>query len=139
MIDSIGGIIVLVSNQNDAIEFYTKKLGFDIKFEMPYKNTKWVELAPKNSTTTISLIEPNSDMMPEDEVELAKKQIGKRTKIWFYTKDITQTYNDLKDKGVNVSEPKEQDWGGIMSSVYDQDNNSFEIVSSSEDHEHSDQ
>ena len=139
MIDNIGGIIVLVSNQNDAIQFYTQKLGFDIKFEMPYKNTKWVELAPKNSTTTISLIEPNSDMMSENEIELAKKQIGIKTKIWFYTKDITQTYNDLKDKGVNVTEPKEQDWGGIISSVYDQDNNSFEIVSSPEDHEHSDQ
>ena len=42
MIDSIGGIIVLVSNQNDAIEFYTKKLGFEIQFEMPYENTKWI-------------------------------------------------------------------------------------------------
>ena len=139
MIDNIGGIIVLVSNQNDAIEFYKTKLGFDIKFETPYKNTKWVELAPKNSTTTISLIEPNSDMMSEDEIELAKKQIGIKTKIWFYTKDITQTYSELKDKGVNVTEPKEQDWGGIISSVYDQDNNSFEIVSSPKDHEHSDQ
>ena len=85
------------------------------------------------------MIEPNSDMMSADEVELAKKQIEKRTKIWFYTKDITQTYNDLKDKGVNVTEPKEQDWGGILSSVYDQDNNSFEILSSPEDHEHNDQ
>ena len=83
MIDNIGGIVVLVSNQRDAVDFYTKKLGFDIKFDIPYKNTKWVELAPKNSTSTISLIEPNSDMMSEDEIELAKKQIGTRTKIWF--------------------------------------------------------
>ncbi|MGD1836226.1 MAG: hypothetical protein ACPKQO_10955 [Nitrososphaeraceae archaeon] len=42
MIDRIGGVIVLVSNQNNAIEFYTKKLAFEIKFEIPYKNTKWV-------------------------------------------------------------------------------------------------
>ncbi|MGD1836225.1 MAG: hypothetical protein ACPKPY_06960 [Nitrososphaeraceae archaeon] len=47
---------------------------------------------------------------------------------------MNNTYNELKDKGVYVTEPKEQDWGGIISSVYDQDKNSFEIVSSPEGH-----
>lgn len=80
------------------------------------------------------MIEPKLNMIPEDEIEQAKKQIGIKTKIWFFTKDINNTYNELKDKGVYVTEPKEQDWGGIISSVYDQDKNSFEIVSSPEGH-----
>jgi predicted HNH restriction endonuclease len=56
-------------------------LGFDVKGEYPYKNTKWVEVAPKNSTTTISLMEPNNDMMTNEEIEQAKKEIGTMTNL----------------------------------------------------------
>ncbi len=134
MIDSIGGIVVFVSNQARAIDFYTQKLGFDIKGEYPYKNTKWVEVAPKNSTTTISLMEPHSDMMTNEEIEQAKKEIGTMTSLWFYTKNINDTYKELQEKGVNITEPKKQDWGGIMSQIKDQDNNILTLISSYEDH-----
>ena len=88
MIDSIGGIVIFVSNRARAIEFYTQKFGFDIKGKYPYKNTKWVEVAPKNSTTTISLMEPIQDMMTNEEIEQAKQEIGTMTSLWFYTKII---------------------------------------------------
>ena len=136
MIDSIGGVVIFVSNQARAIEFYTQKLGFDIKGEYPYKNTKWVEVAPKNSITTISLMEPHSDMMTNEEIEQAKKEIGTMTSLWFYTKNIDDTYKELQEKGVNITEPKKQDWGGIMSQIKDQDNNILTVISSYEDHVH---
>jgi uncharacterized glyoxalase superfamily protein PhnB len=136
MIDSIGGIVIFVSNQARAIEFYTQKLGFDVKGEYPYKNTKWVEVAPKNSSTTISLMEPNNDMMTNEEIEQARKEIGTMTSLWFYTKNINDTYKELQEKGVNITEPKKQDWGGIMSQIKDQDNNILTLISSYEDHAH---
>ena len=117
MIDGVGGVVMFVSNQARAIDFYTEKLGFDIKGEYPYKNTKWIEVAPKNSSTTISLMEPNQDMMTNEEIEQAKQEIGTMTNIWFYTKNIGNTYKELKEKGVNITEPKKQDWGGIMSQI----------------------
>ena len=136
MIDSIGGIVIFVSNQARAIEFYTQKLGFDIKGEYPYKNTKWIEVAPKNSTSTISLMEPHQDMMTNEEIEQAKKEIGTMTNLWFYTKNIDDTYKELQEKGVNITEPKKQDWGGIMSQIKDQDDNILTLISSYEDHKH---
>jgi lactoylglutathione lyase len=136
MIDSIGGVVIFVSNQARAIEFYTQKLGFDIKGEYPYKNTKWVQVAPQNSTTTISLMEPHSDMMTNEEIEQAKKEIGTMTSLWFYTKNIDDTYKELQEKGVNITEPQKQDWGGIMSQIKDQDNNILTLISSYEDHVH---
>ena len=101
MIDSIGGVVIFVSNQARAIEFYTQKLGFDIKGEYPYKNTKWVEVAPKNSTTTISLMEPHSDMMTNEEIEQAKIEIGriarKRSK-YYRTKKTRLGRNNVSDQ-----------------------------------------
>jgi len=133
MIDSIGGVVIFVSNQARAIDFYTKKLGFEIKGEYPYKNTKWIEVAPKNSPTTISLMEPNQDMMTDEEIEQAKQEIGTMTSLWFYSKNMDNTYKELKEKGVNITEPKKQDWGGIMSQIKDQDNNILTLISSHED------
>jgi lactoylglutathione lyase len=136
MIDNIGGIVIFVSNQAKAIEFYTQKLGFDVKGEYPYKKTKWVEVGPKTSTTTISLMEPHPDMMTNEEIEQAKKEIGTMTTLWFYTKDINNTYKELQEKGVNITESKKQDWDGIMSQIKDQDNNILTLISSYEDHDH---
>jgi lactoylglutathione lyase len=136
MIDSIGGIVIFVSNQARAIEFYTQKLGFDIKGEYHYKNTKWIEVGPKSSTSTISLMEPHPDMMTNEEMEQAKKEIGTMTNLWFYTKNIDNTYKELQEKEVNITEPKKQDWGGIMSQIKDQDDNILTLISSYEDHKH---
>jgi lactoylglutathione lyase len=135
MIDSIGGIVIFVSNQAKTIELYTQKLGFNIKGEYPYKNIKWVEVAPKNSTTTISLMEPNNDMMTNEEIKQAKKEMGTMTNFWCYTKNINDTYKELLEKRVHITEPKKQDGGGIMSQIKDQDN-ILTLISSYEDHVH---
>ena len=36
MTDTIGGAVVIVSDQQKAIEFYTQKLGFELKSDIPF-------------------------------------------------------------------------------------------------------
>ena len=40
------------------------------------------------------------------------------------------SYEELKGKGVDITTPEKQEWGGTMSKVKDQDGNSFSIISS---------
>lgn len=47
-------------------------------------------------------MEPNQDMMTNEEIEQAKKEIGTMTSLWFYTKNINDTYKELQEKGVNI-------------------------------------
>ena len=136
MIDSIGGAVVIVSDQQKAIEFYTQKLGFGLKSDIPIgggntEGLRWVEVAPKASQSTISLMVPNPMMMSDGvEIEAIKKSIGAETGIWFYSKDMQSSYEELKGKGVDITAPEKQEWGGTMSKVKDQDGNSFSIISS---------
>jgi lactoylglutathione lyase len=74
--------------------------------------------------------------MTNEDIEQAKKEIGTMTSLRFYTKDINNTYKELQEKGVNITESKKQDWGGIMSQIKDQDNNILTLISSYEDHDH---
>jgi lactoylglutathione lyase len=131
MIDRIGGIVVIVSDQQKAMEFYSQKLGFEIKTDTSFVGIRWIEVGPKHSQSTISLMLPNVQMMSsEGVVEAAKKGIGTETGIWFYSDDMQSTYEELKNKGVEITPPEKQEWGGIMSKLKDQDGNSYSIISS---------
>jgi lactoylglutathione lyase len=132
MINTIGGIIIMVSDQAQAVKFYTEKIGFDIRLNVPFYGGKWIEVAPKDSESTLSIMEPNSQMMSPEELELAKKTIGRNTGVWFFSSDIQSTYEELKSKGVDITKPEKQEWGGILSLVNDLDGNVFTLLSSPE-------
>ena len=129
MIDTIGGKVVMVSNQKTALDFYVNKLGFEKRVDMQFGEMCWLEVAPQNSQSTISLMEPSPKIMPPETVEAAKRTIGTPTGIWFYTNDIGSTFKQLAEKGVNISEPQKQDWGGIMSLIKDPDGNEYQLIS----------
>ena len=132
MIDTIGGVVIMVSDQAQAVKFYTEKVGFDIRLNVPFFGGKWIEIAPKDSESTLSIMEPNAQLMTPEELEIARKNIGRNTGVWFYTSDIQSTYEDLKSKGVDITKPEKQEWGGIMSLVKDLDGNVFTLLSSPE-------
>jgi lactoylglutathione lyase len=132
MINTIGGIVIMVSDQAQAVKFYTEKIGFDIRLNVPFYDGKWIEVAPKDSESTLSIMEPNSQMMSPEELELAKKTIGRNTSVWFFSSDIQSTYEELKSKGVDITKPEKQEWGGILSLVKDLDGNVFTLLSSPE-------
>ena len=132
MIDTIGGVVIMVSDQARAVKFFAEKVGFDIRLNVPFFGGKWIEIAPKDSESTLSIMEPNPQLMPPEELEIARKNIGRNTGVWFYTSDIQSTYEDLKSKGVDITKPQKQEWGGIMSLVKDLDGNIFTLLSSPE-------
>ena len=132
MIDTIGGVVIMVSDQARAVKFYAEKVGFDIRVNVPFFGGKWIEVAPKDSESTLSIMEPNPQLMPPEELEVARKNIGRNTGVWFYSSDIQSTYEELKSKGVDITKPEKQEWGGIMSLVKDLDGNIFTLLSSPE-------
>ncbi len=130
MINRVGGMLVFVSDQGQAVKFYTEKLGFDIMVNMPIKGGKWIEVAPQGSETTLSLMVPSNQMLPPEAIDAANKALGKSTGIWFYSDNIHSTFEDLKKKGVDITAPEQQEWGGIMSQIKDPDGNGFALLSS---------
>jgi catechol 2,3-dioxygenase-like lactoylglutathione lyase family enzyme len=106
MIDTIGGAVIIVSDQQKAIEFYTQKLGFELKSDIPFggdtsstESLRWVEVAPKQSQSTISLMVPNPMMMSDGvEIEAIKKSIEQKLEYGFIQKICNQPMKNSKEK-----------------------------------------
>ena len=53
----IGTVIVPVSDQDRALEFYVGTLGFEVRIDGPFGDGgRWLEVAPPGAATTLALV-----------------------------------------------------------------------------------
>src|SRR6266699_6417705 len=91
-ITQVGRVMVPVSDQDRAIEFYVGTLGFEKRADTPYGDgDRWVEVAPRGAATAIALVPPR-----------AGDSAGVDTHIAFSTEDIDADYADLQARGVDT-------------------------------------
>jgi len=58
-VNKINTVVVPVSDQERAIEFYVERLGFEKRVDVPFGNgDRWVEVAPADAVTMIALAPP---------------------------------------------------------------------------------
>jgi predicted enzyme related to lactoylglutathione lyase len=103
MIKSIKHVTVPVKDQDKALEFYTKKLGFKVLVDVPCMgNQRWIELEIPGAETQVVLYT----------AEGHENRIGTSSPIIFTSDDIKKSYNEMKAKGVEfVNPPVEEPWG----------------------------
>jgi catechol 2,3-dioxygenase-like lactoylglutathione lyase family enzyme len=97
---------IIVNDQNKARTFYTEKLGFAIKHDIPMGGASWLTLvAPDDPNGVELLLEPAG--MPAA-VEWQKAIYASGIPLaQLYTSDIMAEYAHLKEGGVALkSEPK---------------------------------
>jgi catechol 2,3-dioxygenase-like lactoylglutathione lyase family enzyme len=91
-ISQVGTVMVPVSDQDKAIEFYVEKLGFEKRTDMPFGNgDRWVEVAPAGAPTTIALVMPREG-----------DAAGIETRVAFSSEDIDADHASLQARGVDV-------------------------------------
>ena len=109
MINRVGTVSVFVSDQERAKDFYTNKLGFELRTDAPLypgATARWVAVAPAGAETEIILYLPDENWAHYEQV------VGKAQSITLDVSDLAAVYEDLKGKGVTfVSEPDAQPWG----------------------------
>jgi catechol 2,3-dioxygenase-like lactoylglutathione lyase family enzyme len=123
-ISKINTVVIPVSDQDRAIEFYVDKLGFEKRVDTPFGNGyRWVEVAPADAVTTIAIVPP-PEGKPTGNVE---------TGIALQTSDIDADHADLKALGVDVDPEVSRMGGPVPPLVWfrDPDGNTLMIVESS--------
>lgn len=110
---------VWVNDQDEALEFYTKKLGFEVQSDVTVAemgNFRWLAVSPpEQPDVSIVLMAIPGEPVMDDETKADVERIvakGFASAVFLTTEDCWKTYNELKDRGVEfVSEPEEQPYG----------------------------
>ena len=113
MEQSIVHIALVVKDYDEAIEFYTNKLNFDLIEDtyQPEQDKRWVVIAPPNSTGTTILLAKASK---EEQKEFIGNQTGGRVFLFLNTDDFWRDYNEMTTKGIEfVKAPKKADYGTV--------------------------
>ena len=91
-ITAVGRVIVPVSDQDRALEFYCETLGFEKRMDVPIGDgNRWLEVGPPGAPTAIALIPPREGDSP-----------GVDTRISLTTPDADAVHADLRARGVDV-------------------------------------
>ena len=111
MNQSIVHIALVVADYDEAIKFYTEKLGFELIEDTTLSETKrWVKVAPKNSQCQILLAKAVGD----EQKSRIGNQTGGRVFLFLQTDGFWRDYENYKSNGVKfVREPKKEDYGTV--------------------------
>lgn len=110
---SIVHVALVVRDYDEAIAFYTEKLGFELLEDtyQPEQDKRWVVVAPPGSKGTTLLLARAST--PEQE-RAAGNQTGGRVFLFLNSDDFWRDYNFLRANGVRfVREPQQHEYGTV--------------------------
>ena len=113
MKQSIVHIALVVKDYEEAIEFYTQKLNFELLEDtyQPEQDKRWVVVAPPNSVGTTILLARASK--PQQEAFIGN-QTGGRVFLFLNTDNFWRDFNDMKAKGIEfVRLPRQADYGTV--------------------------
>jgi lactoylglutathione lyase len=117
-ITGIHTVGVPVTDQDNALQFYTGTLGLRTRMDVPMGGGgRWIEVIADGAATSVALIQAREPV-----------PAGVETGIRFTTTDVDTCHAQLKEAGTDVDEVLR--WPGVpaMFAFRDQDGNGLEIV-----------
>ena len=124
-----------VHDQDEALAFYTGKLGWEVRADVTVPelgNFRWLTVAPAGQpdvAVTLMAI-PGPPVMDPDTAEQVRTLMAKgfAGTIFLTTDDVEGSYEELKGRGVEFTEPPEERPYGIDSGFRDPSGNSFRLT-----------
>jgi catechol 2,3-dioxygenase-like lactoylglutathione lyase family enzyme len=126
-------IAIVVKDYDEALEFYIKKLKFELIEDtyQPEQNKRWVVIAPPGSKGTTILLAKASK--PEQEYYIGN-QTGGRVFLFLNTDDFWRDYNNMKILGIKfIREPKNESYG-IVAVFEDLYGNLWDLLQMKDNH-----
>jgi catechol 2,3-dioxygenase-like lactoylglutathione lyase family enzyme len=119
MLKNLTHVGVWVHDQDEALSFYTDKLGMELRDDVTVPEMgdfRWVTVGlPGQSEIALTLLAiPGPPVFDEETRDQLKALVAKGAAggLFFSTEDVQGSYEELKQRGVEfVQEPTEQPYG----------------------------
>jgi catechol 2,3-dioxygenase-like lactoylglutathione lyase family enzyme len=118
MLNQLTHVQVWVHDQDEALAFYTEKLGMELREDVTVPemgNFRWLSVGMPGQDVSITLMAiPGPPVFDEETRDQINKLLAKGASggLFFRTDDAQKSYEELKSRGVEFTqEPTEQPYG----------------------------
>lgn len=113
MQQQIAQLALVVSDYDEAIDFYTNKLHFDLLEDTRLSETKrWVRVRPKGGTGCGLLL---AKAATEEQASRVGNQTGGRVFLFLHTDNLERDYQNLLQHNITiVRPPSEEEFGKVL-------------------------
>lgn len=122
MINRLSVATIWVKDQNEALRFYTEKLGFEIRADVKNGDYRWLTVGLKDQPELefqLAELSPTGYLTEEDVDHLTQLvEAGKMGVGPWKTDDCQKTYEAYKAKGVEFLQPPTDRSYGIIEAVF---------------------
>ncbi len=132
MIQRLSHVSIYVLDQNQALDFYVSKLGFEVRHDETLGGFRWLTVGPKGQPELQMILMPIAagPMLDEKSAETLRGLVkrGCFCPGVLETADCRRTYEELQAKGVEVKGPPAERPYGIEALLRDNSGNWFSII-----------
>jgi uncharacterized glyoxalase superfamily protein PhnB len=126
---------VWVHDQEEALAFYTEKLGFEVRSDVSLPEMgdfRWLTVSPpdQEDVAIVLMAIPGEPVMTGESAEQVRTLMSKgfAGTVFLTTDDCQASYEELRARGVEFSEAPEERPYGIDSGFRDPSGNSFRLT-----------
>ena len=138
MLKQLTNVTVWVHDQDEALAFYTEKLGMELREDVTLPemgNFRWLTVGIPGQDVAITLMAvPGAPVFEEETKKQLEELVAKGVVggLFFATDDCRAAFEELKSRGVEfLQEPMEQPYG-IDAGFRDQSGNHMRIAEATE-------
>ena len=124
-----------VHDQDAALEFYTNKLGFEVRADVTVPelgNFRWLTVAPpgQDDVAIVLMAIPGQPIMDDNTAEQVGDLMAKgfAGTVFLSTDDCQASYEELSARGVEFTEKPEERPYGVDSGFRDPSGNNFRLT-----------
>ena len=131
----IGTAQLWVHDQDEALDFYTRKLGMEVRVDVTLAemgNFRWLTVAPPNQAEVAIVLMPipGPPVMDDATAEQVRQLMAKgfAGTVFLETDDCQASFDDLSARGVVFNDPPTPQAYGIDSGIRDPSGNHIRIT-----------
>ena len=121
----LSAIALVVPDYDAAIDFYVRKLGFELREDTRLSETKrWVRVAPPGAETSLLLAKADGPK----QIAAIGNQTGGRVGFFLETDDFARDHTAMLAKGVDFKEPPRHETYGTVAVFQDPFGNLWDLI-----------
>jgi catechol 2,3-dioxygenase-like lactoylglutathione lyase family enzyme len=133
MITRLSVATLWVTDQNEALRFYTEKLGFEIRADFTNGDYRWLTVGLKDQPDLefqLAAVKPSHALTQEEVDHLANLVAAGKMGIGpWKTDDCQKTYETLASRGVEFIQPPTDRPYGIIEAIFKDNSGNIMVLS----------